>query len=69
MASTVMGFLVLRSFTSVLHASRLRPLMRMASEPQMPWAHERRKVSVPSISSLIFCMTVRIRSVGRHATT
>ena len=37
-----------RSLTSTLQASRLRPLMRMASEPQMPCAHERRKVSVPS---------------------
>ena len=28
--------------------------------PQIPWAHDRRKVRVPSISSWIFCSTVRI---------
>ena len=31
------------SVTSTLHASALRPLISMASEPQMPCAHERRK--------------------------
>ncbi len=35
-ASIVIGFFVFKSFTSVLHASRLRPLIRIASEPQMP---------------------------------
>ena len=37
-----------RSRISTLQASRLTPLMRMASEPHTPWAQERRKVSVPS---------------------
>ena len=36
------------SCTSVLQARRLRPLMTMASEPQMPCAQDRRSVSVPS---------------------
>ena len=36
--------------TRILQARRLRPLMSIASEPQTPWAHERRKVSVPSWS-------------------
>ncbi len=31
-----------QSLTSILHASRLRPLIRIASLPQMPCAHERR---------------------------
>src|SRR5699024_6601733 len=52
-ASTVMVLDVSRSFSSVLHARRLRPLMRMASEPHTPWAHERRKLSEPSMSHLI----------------
>src|SRR5680860_1645838 len=43
-ASTYTGLVMSRSFIRVLHARRLRPLMRMASEPQMPCAHERRKV-------------------------
>ena len=33
---------------STLHASRFTPLIRIASEPQTPCAHERRNVSVPS---------------------
>lgn len=37
-----------RSRISTLQASRLTPLMRMASDPHTPWAQERRKVSVPS---------------------
>ena len=36
------------SVTSTLHARALRPLISMASEPQMPCAQERRNVSVPS---------------------
>jgi hypothetical protein len=36
------------SLTSTLQASRLTPLMRIASDPHTPWAQERRKVSVPS---------------------
>ena len=64
MASTKIGFFSGRSFTSVLQASRLRPLIRTASEPQMPCPQERRNVSVPSSSHLILCSTSRIRSVG-----
>src|SRR6266481_2376051 len=37
-----------RSLISTLHANRLRPLMRMASEPHTPCAQLRRYVSVPS---------------------
>src|SRR5207237_4539922 len=37
-----------RSLTSSLHASRLRPLMRIASDPHTPCAQLRRYVSVPS---------------------
>lgn len=46
----VVGFPLpaIRSFTNTLHARRLTPLMRMASEPQTPWAQERRKVTEPS---------------------
>ena len=36
------------SFTSTLHASALRPLISIASEPQIPWAQLRRRASVPS---------------------
>ena len=50
--STVIGLAGLRSLSSVLQASRLRPLIRMASEPQTPWAQERRKVSEPSMFPL-----------------
>ena len=53
----------------VLHASRLRPLMRIASEPQMPWAHERRKLSEPSTSHLILCSASSTRSVGYSSTS
>src|SRR5690349_15085102 len=45
------GSIVTRSPTSpmsTLQARRLRPLMRIASDPQMPCAQERRYVSVPS---------------------
>ena len=70
MASTVIGLVPTPSLTavmsliSVLHASRLRPLMRIASEPQMPCAQERRKVSVPSSSHLILWSASRTRSLG-----
>ncbi|CAM5633546.1 hypothetical protein SBADM41S_00504 [Streptomyces badius] len=53
MASTVIGFSGLMSLISVLQASLFLPLIRIASEPQMPWAQERRNVSVPSRSHLI----------------
>ena len=52
MASTVIGFSGLMSLISVLQASRFLPLIRIASEPQMPCAQERRKVSVPSMLPL-----------------
>src|SRR5947209_16178736 len=58
-----------RSLINVLQARRLRPLMRMASEPQMPWAHERRKVSDPSCSHLILCSASSTRSVGSTSTS
>ena len=38
--------------TRILQASRLRPLMSIASEPHTPWAQLRRKVSEPSCSHL-----------------
>jgi hypothetical protein len=37
------------SRTSTLQARRLAPLMSMASDPQIPCAQERRKVSDPSM--------------------
>ena len=43
-----LSFLGSRSRISTLQASRLTPLIRIASEPHTPWAQERRKVSVPS---------------------
>ncbi len=58
-----MGFVMSRSLIRVLQASRLRPLMRMASEPQMPWAHERRNDSVPSWSHFTLCSASSTRSV------
>ena len=54
---------------SVLQASRLRPLMRIASEPQMPCAHERRNVSEPSCSHLILCRASSTRSVAYISTS
>jgi len=63
MGSIVIGRLGSRSLSSTLQASRLRPLIRMASEPQMPCAHDRRKVSEPSTSHLIVCRASSTRSV------
>src|SRR5919205_2658821 len=63
MGSTVMGLDVSRSFSSVLQARRLRPLMRMASEPQTPWAQERRNDRLPSTSHLTLCSASSTRSV------
>ena len=59
----VIGCAMSRSLIRVLQARRLRPLIRIASEPQMPWAHERRKVSEPSSSHLILCRASSTRSV------
>src|SRR5918995_7257066 len=64
-----MGFEMSRSLMRVLHASRFRPLMRMASEPQMPCAHERRNVSEPSCSHLILCSASSTRSVAYISTS
>ncbi|CAM5589879.1 hypothetical protein SVIOM74S_00236 [Streptomyces violarus] len=64
MASTVIGFSGLMSLISVLQARRFLPLMRIASEPQMPWAQERRNVRVPSSSHLILWRASRTRSFG-----
>ena len=50
--------------TRILQASRLRPLMSIASEPHTPWAQERRKVSVPSCSYLTVWSRSRTRSIG-----
>ncbi len=36
------------SVTRTLQANPLRPLIIIASEPQMPWAQDLRKLSVPS---------------------
>ena len=54
--------------TRILQASRLRPLMSSASEPQTPWAQLRRKVSVPSCSHLTVCSRSRTRSIGCDST-
>ena len=48
MVSPLRGLLGSRSRISTLQANRLTPLIRIASEPQTPWAQDRRKVSVPS---------------------
>ncbi|SKW73454.1 Uncharacterised protein [Mycobacteroides abscessus subsp. abscessus] len=48
MVSVFLGFLGSRSRISTLQASRFTPLIRMASEPHTPCAHDRRKVRVPS---------------------
>ncbi len=61
--STVIGLSGLRSLSRALHASRLRPLIRMASEPHTPWAQDRRNVSEPSDSHLILCSASSRRSV------
>ena len=63
MGSTVIGLDRSRSFSRVLQARRLRPLMRIASEPQMPCAQERRKETEPSTSHLILCRASSTRSV------
>ena len=52
------------SLTRYSHASRFRPLMSIASEPQTPCAHERRKVSVPSWYHFTWCSRSSTRSVG-----
>ncbi len=38
--------------TRILQASRLRPLMSIASDPHTPWAQLRRKVSEPVVLPL-----------------
>ena len=48
MVSGLSGFFGSRSRISTLQASRLTPLIRIASEPHTPCAHDRRNVSVPS---------------------
>ena len=48
MVSCLFGFFGSMSRIRTLHANRLTPLMRIASEPHTPCAQERRKVSVPS---------------------
>ena len=50
--------------TRILQARRLRPLISIASEPQMPWPHERRNVSVSSISALTRWRRLSTRSIG-----
>ena len=55
--------------TRSLQASRLRPLMSIASEPHTPWAHERRNVSVPSCSYLTRWSRSRTRSSFGSAST
>ncbi len=56
------------SSTSTLHARALRPLISIASEPQMPWAHDRRKLSVPSWYHFTWCSTSTRRSSGSACT-
>ena len=53
-------FLIQRTW----QASRLRPLMSMASEPQTPWTQEWRKVSVPSCVRLHVVERVQQPLVG-----
>src|SRR4249919_4226960 len=48
----------------LVHASVLPPAMFIAHEPQMPSRHERRKVSVGSISFLILISASR--TIGPH---
>ena len=38
---------------ALLQPNRFRPLIRIASDPQTPCAHDRRKVSVPSMYHLM----------------
>ena len=54
--------------TRILQASRLRPLISIASDPHTPCAHERRNVSVPSCSNLTLCSRSRTRSIGPAST-
>ena len=44
---------VTTSLTNTLQPRRFRPLIRIASEPQMPCAQERRKVRLPSMYHLM----------------
>src|SRR4051794_20792802 len=53
---------------STLQASRLRPLIRIASEPQMPCAHDRRYVNEPSWLHLILFNASSTRSFGSTST-
>src|SRR6266550_1217769 len=50
--------------TRTLHASLFRPSIIIASDPQMPWAHERRSASVPSWCHLTACRASSSRSSG-----
>ncbi len=54
--------------TRILHASRLRPLIIIASEPHTPCAHERRNVSGPSCSHLTLWSRSSTRSIGSDST-
>ena len=54
--------------TRTLQARRLRPLIKSASEPQTPWAHERRKVMLPSSNSFARVSTSSTRSIGSTGT-
>ena len=58
-----------RSSISTLQASRLTPLMRMASEPQTPCAHERRNASEPSRFHFTSCSASSSRSPGSTGTS
>src|SRR5690554_1885224 len=53
-----------RSLTRTLHASRLRPFISIASDPQMPWAHERLYARLPVRSHLMSLRTSSTRSLG-----
>src|SRR5229473_6810514 len=53
---------------STLQARRLRPLMRMASEPHTPCAQERRYVKEPSIVHLTVLSASSRRSMGSAST-
>jgi hypothetical protein len=66
--STVIGSPGFTSLRSVLQASRFLPLIRIASEPQTPWAQDRRNVSDPSRSHFTLCSASSTRSVGSAVT-
>lgn len=64
MASTYIGFVGSRSFMSVLHARRFRPLIRMASDPHIPCAQLRLNARDESCDHLIWWRASKTLLVG-----